>query len=748
MQLRDKSDATSNATFLEIQDKLNTLILHEEAFWKQRAKVHWLKEGDSNSKFFHATASTRRKHNYIQSIINEEGQTITNQNDIEIAAHQYFETLFRIINHIPTKITEEENNKLLNPFSLEEFRVALFSMHGDKSPGPDGLNPGFYKRFWYLLGPEIYHASNQWLEQGSFPPQLNDTNIVLIPKIDHPTFYVVVSQLLFLNKSAFVKDKSILDNVLVAMETLHHMKCKTKGKVGEMALKIDFNKAFDRVSWSYLQALMLKMGFHSRWVHWMSLCMSSAQSQIIINGEETKPVNPQRGIRQGDPLSPYLFILCTEGLSTLLKRCCGCGDLHGIKFCRGAPEITHHLLFADDCFLFSKATPRDCSKLREILDLYERASGQSINFQKSEIFYSRNTPNSIRISINSELHITEIIGTDKYLGLPSMIGRKKKALFNQIKDRIWKRIQSWKGKHLSKAGREVLIKSVAQSIPTYCMGVFLIPTYLGEEIQRMLKSFWWGSNKKRNKGIHWLNWEKLSMRKEYGGMGFRHIYGFNLAMLGKLGHNPSYVWRSIHASQVVVKGGLRWCIGNGRSLKVWHDPWLRNPTNSYVATPIPEGHENLTVAELIDMNERKWNQDLLSTLFGTEDIRDICSIPLLNLHEHDTPSWKLSRKGSYSVKSAYYYVMESLISNAHLHVPGNWKQLWSLKVPNTMKIFLWRIARGCLPSRMNLQQRGIPCTSLCAHCSLNQENEWHIFFGCQTTKSYWMTSGLWPSINA
>nr|KYP45089.1 Putative ribonuclease H protein At1g65750 family [Cajanus cajan] len=198
----------------------------------------------------------------------------------------------------------------------------------------------------------------------------------------------------------------------------------------------------------------------------------------------------------------------------------------------------------------------------------------------------------------------------------------------------------------------------------------------------------------------------------------------------------------------LVKGGLRWRIGNGRSLKVWHDPWLRNPTNSYVTTPILEGHENLIVAELIDMNEGKWNQDLLSTLFGTEDVRDICSIPLLNLHEHDTPSWKLSRKGSYYVKSAYYYVMESLISNTHLHVPGNWKQIWSLKVLNTMKIFLWRIARRCLPSRMNLQQRGIPRTSLCAHCSLNQENEWHIFFGCQTAESIWMTFGLWPSTNA
>jgi len=127
------------------------------------------------------------------------------------------------------------------------------------------------------------------------------------------------------------------------------------------------------------------------------------------------------------------------------------------------------------------------------------------------------------------------VGSGKYLGLPSMIGRKKKAIFSYIWDRIWKRIQSWSGRRLSRVGREVLIKSVAQAIPTYCMSSFLLPSTLREEIQRMMNSFCWGSNQNNGRGINWLKWDKLTMRKEYEGMGFHHLYGFNLAMLWKQG---------------------------------------------------------------------------------------------------------------------------------------------------------------------------------------------------------------------
>jgi hypothetical protein len=209
-----------------------------------------------------------------------------------------------------------------------------------------------------------------------------------------------------------------------------------------------------------------------------------------------------------------------------------------------------------------------------------------------EIYYSLDyhvfqKDNMYRVKISLAIEVIEVMGTGRYLGMPSMIGRNKKALFGYLKDRMWKKIQNWSGKHLSKAGREVLVKSVAQAIPAYCMSSILLPESLGEELEKIINSFWWGSNKASGRGINWLRWEKLAMRKEFGGMGFRHLYGFNSAMLGKqgwhlltdqdtilskvfkakyypkegfldakLGHNPSYVWRSIQASQVVVKNGL------------------------------------------------------------------------------------------------------------------------------------------------------------------------------------------------
>jgi hypothetical protein len=170
-----------------------------------------------------------------------------------------------------------------------------------------------------------------------------------------------------------------------------------------------------------------------------------------------------------------------------------------------------------------------------ILDEYEKASGQAINYSKSEVYFSRNTHSNIKDQVTTTLGVSETLGTGRYLGMPSMIGRNKKVIFGYLKDRMWRKIQGWSGKHLSKAGREVLVKSVAQAIPAYCMSTILLPETLGEELERMINSFWWGSNKASGKGINWLRWEKLAMRKEYGGMGFCHFYGFNLAMLAKQG---------------------------------------------------------------------------------------------------------------------------------------------------------------------------------------------------------------------
>ena len=186
--------------------------------------------------------------------------------------------------------------------------------------------------------------------------------------------------------------------------------------------------------------------------------------------------------------------------------------IHGTRICCTALSVSH-LLFAYDSFLFSKATISEAQCLKDILYSYEQASGQAINFIKSAISFSANTSQESISSIIACLGVSEAIGSGKYMGLPSMVGRSKKAIFSYLKDRIWKKCQAWSARSFSRAGKEILNKSVAQAIPSYCMGGFLIPTSLCDEIERMMNSFYWGSKNNGRRGINWLRWDKLTRHK-------------------------------------------------------------------------------------------------------------------------------------------------------------------------------------------------------------------------------------------
>jgi hypothetical protein len=247
-----------------------------------------------------------------------------------------------VLNAIPSKVTMDMNADLVKPYTDKEIKTALFQMGPTKAPGPDSFPALFYQTHWEILKDDICSAVRGFLMGESIPEGFCDSVIVLILKVANPehlkffrpislcnVLYKIASKVLANrlkvilpmvisdHQSAFVPGRLIIDNALIAYECLHTIR-KQKAKRPYFALKIDMMKAYDRVEWAYLHGCLEKLGFAQDWITSVMRCVTNVRYAARINGELTSPVVPSRGIRQGDPISPYLFLLCTEGLSSLL----------------------------------------------------------------------------------------------------------------------------------------------------------------------------------------------------------------------------------------------------------------------------------------------------------------------------------------------------------------------------------------------------------------------------------------------
>ena len=275
------------------------------------------------------------------------------------------------------------------------------------------------------------------------------------------------------------------------------------------------------------------------------MCVNLVCYFIHHNGKELGPVQPERGLHQSDPITPYLFIIGAEGISVCLQDLESRGLILGCKIARGAPTISH-LFFVDDSYLFFRAKPHESLQIKHFLHVYESASGQLINFQNLEVSFNPNVKEHLKEEICAILEVSNTSQADNYLGLPALIGRKKKAVFSYVKERVWKRIQGWNKKILSRAGKELLLKTVVQAIPSYAMDAFLLPLTLCEELERMMNSFWWGRDLEKKKGICWTSWDNLCRYKKEGGLSFRNLHNFNLALIAK------QTWRLLTCSNSLV----------------------------------------------------------------------------------------------------------------------------------------------------------------------------------------------------
>ncbi|XP_062102834.1 uncharacterized protein LOC133812999 [Humulus lupulus] len=769
-----RRDRYSLQKYKETQALLFEVLSQHEVFWRQRSKQLWLQVGDLNTTFFHASANKRRRRNQIVALKDDEGVLRDWDNGLGTVMVDYFKHLFSasstdwhsVTECISASISEDVNMDLVRPIESEEVRQALFQMHPDKSPGPDGFSPGFYQKFWDIVGEDIISMVQEFFTTSTFLNHLLETNIVLIPKKSDPesmgdlrpialcnVVYKVVSKVMTNRmksvlkmvisetQSAFVPGRLITDNIMVAFEVMHYLKRKGSGKDGFMALKLDMSKAYDTIEWGFLEAMMKKMGFGDHWVSLVMKCVSSVSYKIAIEGQELGPIVPTRGLRQGDPLSPYLFIFCAEGFFALISKFVGEGRLTGCKVARAAPVISH-MLFADDSYLFCKASMEEAVHVKELLHSYQVASGQQINLAKSSVFFSTNTRIETRQDICTELHIPEAGPYSMYLGLPNTLGRNKSVLLGYIKDKMRKRIEQWEGRLLSKAGKEVLIKTVAQALPSYAMNVFLLPLGLCKEMEMLMSRYWWRSSSSNGRGIHWRKWDSLTVHKVKGGMGFRDLHDFNRSLLCKQGWrlltNPnSLVSRTFKARYYRNGNYLSAELGSNPSY-IWRSIWEVKD----LVTSVHPALIGAKVSSLLLVDSREWDVDLLKDLFNDRDLRCILSIPLSNNRPMDSWFWSLEPFGFFTVKSCYKFLQVLKNGEATDLEMTFWKGLWKVRVPPKVKDLVWRASTGCLPTNSQLHSRYVGVDPLCPLCQSDRETITHALVGCSRVWQCWVSLGF------
>ena len=295
-------------------------------YWKQKSRVLWLKDGDRNTKFFHALTKQRRARNRITRLKKTQGGWAESDAGIEQVATEYFQCLFtssqpgdfdEALRYVTEKITPAMNASLTCPTSDHEIEQAVKDINPDKAPGPDVMTSLFYQSFWETTAKDIINTVKEFFSSDALDRRLNQTNICLIPKTDRPremaefrpislcnVSYKIISKILCQRlkkllpkvisetQSAFVAKRLITDNILLAQEAFHALRTNPICKAKFVAIKTDMSKAYDRVEWNFLEALMLKMGFDERWVAWIRLCISSVSYQVLVNGEPKGNITP------------------------------------------------------------------------------------------------------------------------------------------------------------------------------------------------------------------------------------------------------------------------------------------------------------------------------------------------------------------------------------------------------------------------------------------------------------------------
>lgn len=787
-----------------LRSQLNDWLDKEEIMWDQRSKQLWLINGDRNTKYFHTLARTRKINNSVVRIKKQDGTWLEDYEEIEHAAEEFFLNIYllspnpqddRIVKLKQVNLPLLSNDVACNLSQMiqkGEIKNAFFQMSPYKSPGIDGLPAGFYHHFWSLVEDDITKMIQQFFGSAFLLKQLNHTLITLIPKTGCPTtfkefrpislcnvVYKAITKILVLrlqhamkdliapHQNAFIKGRLISDSIFITAEMMDFIHRAKHKKTFWCAIKIDFFKAYDRIRWDFLESTLLKMNFPQHIVNIIMQCVRTVQYSLLLNGHKVCTFQPQRGLRQGDPLSPYLFICCMNVLSAMLHQAEENNHIQGIQFNRSGPRISH-VMYADDLVLFFKAVYDSCRFLAALLQSFCNSSGLHVNRDKSFAFFSPNTLEDLRNEMANMFNLTWASRLGKYLGTFVDDHKDRNRNFKILVDKMNSRLAGWKSKILSQAGRLTLIHSTLCSDIIYPMSTIQFTKQQNREINKIVTSFFWGDNTQK-RTPHLLQARLLRLPRRLGGVGIKDAQIVKRTMLAKSSwriiHNrntsisqwsahkyfkdtiqwlpkrcsqTSFCWKSIVSNLPIITNNLRWQVENGTDIDLSSRFWL---------APLPDVN-GITVAEgLLHEDGVNWDVGKISNLYPSDMVITIQSILLSKLGNRDKLVWTQSLDGIYNCKDGYKLLTHSDWQMVHPRIrlaEFPWKDFWRVKVPHRILLFIWRLLLNAIPLLDILQKHHIQVNNVCPFCDSNTEDRDHVFLWCSFAQAIWF--GIKPAL--
>ncbi|XP_071695868.1 uncharacterized protein [Rutidosis leptorrhynchoides] len=659
--------------------------------FKQKARVRWILEDEENSKFFHNVIRRRNDKSRIRGLTLN-GVWNENPQDLKDAIFEHFRNVFTETNsdrpsledlNYPS-ITSDEASALELPFDEKEVHDVVFDCGSTKAPDLVSAVAWFWENSDFSKGCNACFVTlvpkrSDPITLGDFRPiSLIGSYYKIDAKVLSNRLRKVLPSLIGSEQSAFLKDRFILDGGLIVNESIDFLKANNQKS---LLFKVDFEKAFDCLNWDFILEVMRCMGFGCKWRKWILSCLNIASISILFNGSPTKEFSLSRGVRQGDPLSPFLFILAAEVLNILSKAAIENGLFKGTEI--GADKVLiSHLQYADDTIFLGKWSRENVYSLRNLLKCFELASGLKVNFQKSCIY-------GIGVDFEEVSHVASRVGCQvgvfsfTYLGLP--IGSKMLKLnyWSPVIEKIKGRLSDWRMRTLSFGGRVVLIKSVLNSLPLYYFSLF---QKSGTSIEDMNVNFKNSFVKAIADGSNTLFWDEqwagaFKLRDK-----FRILY-------------------KLEGSKLCSVRDRMWSSDSGTSFG-WN--WIRNP---------------------IGRTESEYNQLLV-----------LLSHVHLDNSKRDCWTWSLSNSGNFNVKALTNIIEEnSTTSNGQQEAT-----IRNNLVPKKLEVFVWRAIKKRLPVRYELDKRGIDLHSvLCPLCNDDIETVDHSFLFCKHSMELWERVFRW-----